>query len=471
MGVNRSVRTESLIKHVRFERLNSLKGRLVLSALLLNLVMLPIIGFTLNNAFQKQLKSAANDELSAYIYSVLAVAEVNNNQLLMPEVLLENQFNVISSGLYALITVPNNQINKSIRINKEPYLLVWQSNSFSEFNVPKNLPQLALGKHIFDKIFLDGQPHFVYSLSVRFEQPESDFPLTLHIVKNQANFQQQIDQFNNQLWGWLLLLMVVLGIVQLSWLVWTLRPLAKFKQEIQDVENGEGVNLRAEYPLELRAVANQLNTLLSTEKSQRTRYRNALSDLAHSLKTPLAVISSQEELSKTSLDQVSNINKIISRQLKRAQSAAGSSWHLGMKITPVAESLIGALEKVYCEPQINISSDIDDKAIFRGDDVDLTELLGNLLDNACKAATSAVLLTVMYSDKVLTISVEDDGVGVTEVEKNMIFERGTRADSYEQGHGIGLAIVRDLLESYGGVLTIERSAVLGGADFSIIFES
>ena len=168
---------------------------------------------------------------------------------------------------------------------------------------------------------------------------------------------------------------------------------------------------------------------------------------------------------------MAHINKIISRQLKRAQSAAGSSWHLGMKITPVAESLIGALEKVYCEPQINISSDIDDKAIFRGDDVDLTELLGNLLDNACKAATSAVLLTVMYSDKVLTISVEDDGVGVTEVEKNMIFERGTRADSYEQGHGIGLAIVRDLLESYGGVLTIERSAVLGGADFSIIFES
>ena len=111
------MRNKSSREHIPFERLNSLKVRLVLSVLLLNLVMLPLIGFTLNDAFQKQLKSAANNELSAYIYSVLAVAEVDNNQLIMPEALLENQFNVIGSGLYALITMPTAQSNKQREID------------------------------------------------------------------------------------------------------------------------------------------------------------------------------------------------------------------------------------------------------------------------------------------------------------------------------------------------------------------
>ena len=464
------MRTKSLRVELSLERLKSLKVRLVISALILNLVMLPLIGFTLNDAFQKQLKSAVNNELSAYIYSVLAVAEVDNNQLIMPEALLENQFNVIGSGLYALITIPIAQSNEQREIDDQTKVLAWQSDSFSEFDAPENLPHPALGNQIFEKITLDGQPHLVYSFSVSFEQAERDFPLTVHIVKDQANFQQQIDQFSNQLWSWLLLLMGLLGIVQISWLGWTLRPLGKFKQEIQDVEDGERVNLSTNYPRELQAVANQLNTLLTTEKNQRTRYRNALSDLAHSLKTPLAVISSQKELSEDSLNQVSNINHIISRQLRRAQSAAGSSWHLGTKVAPIADSLIGALGKIYCQPQIEITTDIDDKAIFRGDDADLTEILGNLLDNACKAANRRVLLKVKYTALEFRVTVEDDGPGISAGQESRIFERGTRSDSYEQGNGIGLAIVRDLLDSYGGSLSIGRSESLNGAKFSILFK-
>ena len=452
------------------ERFNSLKVRLVVSVLLLNLVLLPLIGVTLNDAFQQQAKISANDELSAYVYSVLAVAEVENNQLLMPDALLDNQFNIIGSGLYALITTSEKQDRQSLNSNRPTSNIAWQSDSFSEFDAPTNLPRPALGSQTFQSISIEGQSHLVYSYSVSFEQVGKDFGLTLHVVKDQANLQQQIDQFSQKLRRWLLLLMFLLGSVQLLWLNWTLRPLAKFKHELQSVENGECTDLSTDYPGELQAVAKQLNRLLATEKNQRARYKNALSDLAHSLKTPLAVILSQKGLDKASLDQAATIDNIISRQLKRAQSAAESSWHLSTRVQPIAESLIRALGKIYAQLEVSITAHIDDTATFRGDSADLTEILGNLLDNACKAAEGEVLLKAMSSELELIISIEDDGPGVNEDQKSRIFERGIRADSYDQGNGIGLAIVRDLVDSYGGSLTIERSESLGGAKFSILFK-
>ncbi len=452
----------------RLSLLNSLKARLVISALLLILVLMPLIGFTLNDAFKQQVKTAAKNELSAYIYSVLAVTEVENDQLQMPELLLENQFNVIQSGLYALISTPSANSSKTTKDENGADLL-WHSDSFLGLSEPKNLPQPAIGSREFSEIILDGKPHIIYSLSVSFEQQDGAFPITLHIIKDQADFQKQIDQFNRQLWSWLLVLMALLGMAQLAWLLWTLKPLAKFKQELQDVENGKAMQLSVDYPSELQSVAYQLNTLLITEQNQRKRYRNALSDLAHSLKTPLAVIQSQKGLDSSSIEQVSTINRIIGHQLKRAQSAAGSSWHLGVKIAPISEKLIRTLGKIYREPPRQIRADVDPDAIFRGDEADLTEILGNLLDNACKAAKSRILLTVSTSELALNISIEDDGLGVSAEQESKIFERGTRADSYEQGHGIGLAIVRDLLDSYNGQLVISRSESLGGAKFLLTF--
>ena len=465
--------------------LNSLKARLIISALLLILVLMPLIGFTLNDAFKLQIKSAIKNELSAYVYSVLAVTEVVNNQLLMPEQLLENQFNVIQSGLYALISIPGFKEKLSIetdselgklqnRINKTTSEIVWHSDSFLGIKAPSYLPHPAIGRSKFSEIELEGKPYLIYSFSVSFEQTfiqesPQQFPITIHIIKDQADFQRQVEQFTKQLWSWLLILMALLVIVQLVWLLWTLKPLAKFTQELSDIEHGRANQLHEIYPTELQAVAHQLNALLNTEQSQRKRYRNALSDLAHSLKTPLAVIQSQKELSRTSIEQVSIINNIIGHQLKRAQTAAGSSWHLGIKVNLVSDKLVRALTKIYQDPQISIDQHIDKQAVFKGDKADLTEILGNVLDNACKAAKSRVLLTVSSLENGLVIMVEDDGQGIAAQQQTQIFERGIRADSYQQGHGIGLAIVRDLVDSYNGQLTVSTSEALGGAKFKFRF--
>jgi two-component system sensor histidine kinase PhoQ len=263
--------------------------------------------------------------------------------------------------------------------------------------------------------------------------------------------------------------MALLVIVQLAWLLWTLKPLAKFTQELNDIEQGNIQLLNEIYPTELQVVADQLNALLNTEQSQRKRYRNALSDLAHSLKTPLAVIQSQQELSQTSIEQVAIINNIIGHQLKRAQTAAGASWHLGIKVNSVSDKLVRVLAKIYQEPLISITQKVNKKAIFKGDEADLSEILGNLLDNACKAAKSQVLLTVSSTENGLIIMVEDNGKGISAEQKTRIFERGIRADSYQQGHGIGLAIVGDLIDSYHGQLTVSVSETLGGAKFKCSF--
>lgn len=440
--------------------INSLKARLVASSLLFILVLLPLIGVGLNDAFTEQVKSAAKNELSAYVYSILAVTEVENTQISIPELVLENRFNLIQSGLYAIATTQDLNGKQSI---------VWHSQSFMGITPPAYFTIPDMGKSTFEQIKLADQPHWIYSFSVSFASQNQNVPVTIHIIKDEQEFQQQIDQFNQQLWTWLLILMLVMLVFQLSWLLWTLRPLARFTQELHEVEQGKSMQLSSQYPTELQAVARQLNILLNTEQTQRKRYRNALADLAHSLKTPLAVIKSQADLSEASSEQVSVISRIIGHQLKRAQTAAAASWHLGIRVDEVAAKLLRTLAKIYQEPQIHLHSEIAEQAVFKGDDADLTEMLGNLLDNACKAAKSTVKLTVTGDAYQLQICIEDDGPGISESLKNQIFERGIRADSYRQGNGIGLAIVRDLVDSYNGRISVSHSETLGGAKFSVSF--
>ena len=445
-------------------RFNSLKVRLMLSALLMIVIVLPIIGITLNHAFEVQIRSAVKNELSAYSYSILAVAEVEDNHLFMPGQLLENQFNVIESGLYALITSKGKTDD-----------ILWSSRSLLGIDTPSNLVTPQVGQSQFLESVIEGKAHLIYSFSASFTSNASDgeksFPLTLHIIKDQADLLQVIEQFKQQLWSWLFILMLLLIFVQIAWLKWTLKPLLTLKSELAMVEQGKAEKLQASYPQELEQVTNQVNVLLKTEQMQRKRYRNALSDLAHSLKTPLAVMQSQNDLSATSSEQITIINHTIEHQLKRAQSAGESSWHLGISMEPIAKKLCNTLGKIYRDKNLTIRETIPQQVIFKGDEADLMEILGNLMDNACKAAKSEVSLKVEENENQLFFSIEDDGQGISDSQKQTILNRGTRADTYQQGHGIGLAIVRDLVASYQGKLSIENSSDLGGAKFVILFNS
>ena len=471
---------------------NSLKFRLILSAALMILMVLPLIGFTLSNAFEQKLTQSIKRELSAYSYAILAVAEVENNQLLMPEQLLENQFNIAQSGLYATITKhtasqyrvkdPSIGFDPLNNLVQEGRDTLWQSNSLLGLIPPNNLTNPEVGAINFSRILLSGlqlenKVHFVYSFTVSFSsyfnKTNTDFPLTIHVIKSLSDFEQLLLQFQQQLWAWLLVLMILLMFVQVFWLLWTLKPLHELKKELEKIEQGKLDRLQKNYPMELTQVTNQLNLLLATEQGQRKRYRNALADLAHSLKTPLAVMQSEGELSHSAQQQLVVVNQIIEHQLKRAQSAGESSWHLGVNVDDIVTKLLSSLAKIYYDKGLTFiknTDSIDAKPlIFKGDEADLLEILGNLLDNACKAAKTTVSLTAKVKDACLLISVSDDGLGLTKEQKSQVLHRGMRADTYPQGHGIGLAIVSDLVSSYQGELSINQSEQWGGAEFILSF--
>ncbi|MGI2261170.1 ATP-binding protein [Shewanella sp. GXUN23E] len=434
---------------------HSLKFRVMLSAALLILLVLPLVGITLVDAFNQHMQRTARDELGAHLYGVLAVAEVEQGKLRMPPALLENRFNLIQSGLYAVIS----------RQGKA----VWQSDSLLGLPLPE-LPTPATGDRQFGKVTLNGQPHFIESYSVSFVTDEGpDIPYTVHVIKDMSEVNASSAQFGEQMRNWLLVLTLVLAVICGSWLWWTLKPLQRFRQQLNDVEQGRLEQLSTDYPLELQSVAKQLNRLLQTEQNQRKRFRNALSDLAHSLKTPLAVLQSEQQLPASAQEQIQAISQSISRQLKRAQSAGESAWHLGTELQPVADKLCRTLNKLY--PAIEFTQQLPDGLRFRGDTADLMEMLGNLLDNACKAAQSRVLIRAAQTDGVLTLAIEDDGPGIPANKAGELVQRGKRADSYDAGHGLGLAIVQDLADSYGAILIIDKSPTLGGARFSLQFNA
>ncbi|MCL1036312.1 ATP-binding protein [Shewanella submarina] len=432
---------------------HSLKFRVMLSAALMILLILPLVGITLVDAFNQHMQRTARDELGAHLYGVLAVAEVEKGELVMPAALLENRFNLIQSGLYAVITQ-----------DRKP---VWQSDSLLGLELPP-LPKPDTGSRNFARVNIKGQPHFVESYGVSFVTNKGkDAPYTVHIIKDMAEINASSAEFAEQMRNWLLVMTVVLMVISGSWLWWTLRPLQRFRQELNDVEQGRSDELSTDYPAELHSVASQLNRLLQTEQNQRKRFRNALSDLAHSLKTPLAVLQSEQNLPVSAQEQIQAISQSISRQLKRAQSAGESAWHLGTELSPVADKLSRTLAKLY--PNIEFNQAVTPELRFRGDTADLMEMLGNLLDNACKAANSKVMIYAVKAGDSMSISIEDDGPGVPPEKAGELVQRGKRADSYDSGHGLGLAIVQDLADSYRARLVIDRSPSLGGARFTLKF--
>ena len=147
------------MKPSHFWQINSLKVRVLFSTLFMTIVMLPVIGFTLTNAFDRQLSVAMKNEITAYSYSILTVAEVDNNQLEMPEYLLENQFNISQSGLYALI---NSLPNKNFSVET-----LWQSQSLLTLSLqtlsPELIPSPKIGENVFSAITLEGKEHLLYS--------------------------------------------------------------------------------------------------------------------------------------------------------------------------------------------------------------------------------------------------------------------------------------------------------------------
>jgi two-component system sensor histidine kinase PhoQ len=220
----------------------------------------------------------------------------------------------------------------------------------------------------------------------------------------------------------------------------------------------------------LLGLTENLNALLDNAESHLARYRNALGDLAHSLKTPLAVLrgaldtpTPDEETKAAMREQIERMNRIVEYQLKRAAASGRSHLTPPVSVAEKTRQLVSALNKVYADKAIDCRAEIDPDLIFHGDEGDLLEILGNLADNAFKWSRRRVQLDARRAgDGRLELRVDDDGPGIPAEVAERLLERGERADPSVPGHGLGLAIVNSIVRAYGGRLILESSP-LGGA--------
>ena len=232
------------------------------------------------------------------------------------------------------------------------------------------------------------------------------------------------------------------------------------------------------YPKELSGLTSSLNSLIEHSKAVQSRYRNSLDDLAHSLKTPLAILQSGCTDSKADADanstlvseQVDRMDEIINHQLQRAAVSGRSTLAKPVPVGKVAERLLRSLDKVYRDKQVRVELTLDTPATFTGDEADLTEILGNLLENAYKYCRHTVQVHVSSGQHAgdIEISIEDDGPGIAADQVEAVLQRGTRMDESLPGQGIGLSMANEIISVYGGQLAIAASS-LGGTLVRISF--
>lgn len=290
----------------------------------------------------------------------------------------------------------------------------------------------------------------------------------------------------SQVWDWFLYIILanLFLVVPLIWLAahWSLSPIKQVIEQISALEKGTRNDLDENPPTELKGVVRNLNVLLRNERSRYSKYRTSLSDLTHSLKTPLAVLQSTlrslrsgkqmtiEQAEPIMLDQIERISQQVGYYLHRA-SIHGDHDITTRKLHSLSgllDNLCSALSKVYQSKGVDLTLNVSPEIMWLGEKNDFMEVMGNILDNACKYCLEFVEINVSTNENSVVIIVDDDGPGVSPEKREAIFQRGTRADTLRPGQGLGLSIAVDIIEQYCGEITLTDSP-LGGARITVIF--
>ncbi len=445
--------------------MRSIKSRLTLVSMVVLVVFMVLTAIALERAVVKRAKQAEEDGLQLLIYSLLAAVDqtaeghsikVSRDRLFEPSLVTR------ASGLYA-------------HLYDQEKREIWRSDSVT-LGFPA-VERLELGKWHFDIVEHVATPYF--RLGFAFQWPDVDNRLRSYDVvvwRNAVDYFEQLTRFRQTLWAWLIITTALLLLIMYLVMRWSLRPLQLIGREIKAIEDQQQSGFEQQYPDEIAPLTENLNILLKREQFQRQRYRNAMDDLAHSLKTPLAVLTGLGDRAKldstrveTLREQTERMNQIVSYQLQKATSESGLRITKPIDLARTVAKLVSALEKVYREKGMRIESSLPERMPLRMDEGDCLEVIGNLLDNAFKYGRQRVrIIGALVDEQVMQMSIEDDGDGLDPGEIEGILQRGTRLDEATEGQGIGLAVVADIVESYNIDLEFGVSA-LGGLRVQLVF--
>ena len=455
-------------------RPRSLQARQLLAASLGLLAFLAAAGYALDRAFVDVASQLQRDRLHSYASAYAGDIEFDRGgNLIPPYTQPDERFDRPGSGLYAEVVLPNGGwSSESTRGPQLPDGELLEGGT-EKFEGP--LP-ITHADGAYGEVLRYGKG-FIWDLEQR---PEAEFPYTIYIMEDAGTLPQQVRVFRAALWGYLGIAGLVLLLLQALVLRWSLWPLRRVVAELDRVQRGQADRMSELHPRELEPLTESINALIESERQNLAQQRNTLADLAHSLKTPLAVLrtrldsdATEAELREEVADQVRRMNSLVSYQLSRGASGGHQLFAAPVEIEPFAEEIVRGLEKIYAGKGTICEFVIDGEARFYGESGDLQELLGNLLENAFKWAKSRVLLTVETGASAprrrpgLVLAVDDDGPGIPPERIAHVLQRGVRGDERVQGHGIGLSIVQDIVRSYRGELEVSSSPELGGARFLV----
>lgn len=443
----------------------SLQLRLVILAVLLLTVSLGMVGLALEAAFNRSSEAGLQARMESIVYLVLGSVEVSvEGELGVEEAPSDPRLDQPGSGIYAV--VENNEQS-------------WSSGSTLGLSLP-GLPWLAIGERSFRKPRA-GAAFYTYQYVVSWQlENEELLPVMVSIYVDPSELEPELLAFRKGLWQSLVATGLILVLAQMLLLAFGLRPLRHISQDIAEIESGRSQRLEGSYPKELETLKRNINHLLETEEANQGRYRNALDSLAHSLKTPLSVIRSSlamDEPRKTPVieEAVDDMQHLIATRLQRAAASTRRSMAKAVDVAPQIDRLVQSLSRVYSHKTIQTDVRIEPGLAFYGEQRDLLELAGNLLDNACKYGEGRIRLSAstLAGDNPregVQIVVEDDGNGIPADRQEQLLQRGVRGDERAEGHGLGLAIVLEIVSAYNGNIEVDESE-LGGARVSVILRT
>lgn len=436
-------------------RRHSIRARLVIGAAVVLVTFVAGAGLAVQRAQADSARAARLAQLQSTVYLLLAGAELDEGgKLVMPASFPEPRLSIPASGLYANIVNPARREE-------------WQSASAVGASPPFQR-QADVGQWRLETLSAGGRDYLAVAYGVIWAGRSGGTPLVLSVLEDKAAFDREVRTFGRTLWAWLGGAALLLLLSQTVLLEWGLAPLRRVAHEIRRIEQGEQTEVSGAYPAEIAALTDNLNTLVRQERVRQTRYKEALSFLAHSLKTPLAVLRTAlhdpARLSGAVTEQVARMDAIVQHQLGRAAASGSARFAPLLPLAPILSRIRDSLDKVHAGKGLAFTLHCPPDLSWRIDEGDAFEMLGNVMDNAAKWARQRVVVSASRGADGLDIRVEDDGPGFGDTQS--ILQLHVRADEQVPGHGVGLAVVDQLVASHEGRLTLSRSD-LGGARLDI----
>lgn len=444
--------------------LRSLRHRLLLVTLLTAGLAVAASGYVLSALFRDHVRQQFIERLTADLDQVLARLEVDGQGLptLDASRLSDPRWTRPHSGLYWQVD--------GAGADGKPGLLRSRSLWDEDLVAPRDMP--GQGElHVHEVLNHRAEPLLLIERVLRADG--APVPWRVMVAAATEPLDRAAERFDNVLTGALLVLLLLLCAGAVLQVTLGLAPLGRLRVALCALRDGRTQRLEGRYPSEVQPLVDDLNSVLDRQASSLERARSQAGNLAHALKTPLTILSqgaagasssaaAREELPALVLDQVQVARRHIDWHLARARAAAAQgAGGLSTPLQPVADGLVRVMQKVHADRQLSIRVDVDAGLAFAGESQDLQEMLGNLLDNACKAARAQVLVSAVQAGRQLRVSVGDDGPGIAPDQMANALKRGHQLDETTPGSGLGLAIVQELAALYGGAVELGVSP-LGG---------